>query len=97
MISRSNKKIRNIKKLKKVSRTTAHGLFGHTNNDSVSESSAYLGYVIIRGSMNPCNACREAKAKKEPIPKISSRTPSIMPNQLMFLDLATVKKPRNAQ
>ena len=53
-----------------------------------------MGYEILRGAMNPCNSCRESKAKKEPIPNISERKPSSMPNQLMFLDLATVKKPR---
>ena len=69
-------------------------MYGHINNDSVTESSIYLGYEITRGAMNPCHSCREAKAKKEPTAKQSGRIPSLIPNQLMFLDLATVKKPR---
>ena len=90
----TKKTIISPKKLRKVSRRSAHGTFSHINNDSVDESSIYLGYEILRGAMNPCNSCRESKAKKEHIPKISERKPSLMPNQLMFLDLATVKKPR---
>ena len=82
------------KEIRKISRTTAHGIFGHINNDSVSESCAYLGYKIIRGSMNPCNDCREANAQKEPITKVSNRKPSTEPNELMFMDSATVKKRR---
>lgn len=68
--------------------------YGHINNDFVTESYIHLGYEIIRGSMDPCQSCREAKAKKEPIAKQSGRKPSLIPNQLIFLDLATVKKPR---
>ena len=82
------------KEIRRISRTTAHGIFGHINNDSVSESCAYLGYKIMRGSMDPCNHCREAKAQKEPITKISNRQPSTEPNELMFMDSATIKKPR---
>lgn len=36
------KKTTGSKKLRKITRTTAHGIFGHINNDSVSESCAYL-------------------------------------------------------
>ena len=73
---------------------TAHGMYGHINNDSVLESCGYLGYEITKRADKTCHSCREAKAKKEPISKISDRQPSVMPNQLMFLDLSTVKKPR---
>ena len=34
------------------------------------------------------------KVKKEPIVKISDRIPRILPNQLVFLHLATRKKPK---
>ena len=44
--------------------------------------------------MNPCNHCREAKAQKEPIAKVSDRKPSTKANELIFMDSATIKKPR---
>ena len=78
---------------KKISRTTAHGMFGHIGIDATSEACEYLGYELSRGTMKPCNSCREAKAKKEPIPKVSERLPNKVPNQLVFLDISTVKKP----
>ena len=69
-------------------------MFGHIDKDKVREMCKYLGYTIQRGTRTPCLPCREAKAKKEPIPKISDRKLSTMPSELMFLDIATIKKPK---
>ena len=67
-------------------------MFGHINNDSVNESRSYLGYEVLRGTMNPCNSYRESKIKKEPIPKISERKPSIMPNHVNVSGLGNYKE-----
>ena len=42
--------------------------------------------------MKPHTSCREAKAKKEPSPKISERKTSTIPNEIVFLDISTIKK-----
>ena len=80
-----------------ISATEAHELFGHGNKDSDRAIAERLGYKIVGEPLGPCGACREAKAKKEPIPKISKREPSSYPNELMFIDLSTIKKPQSFQ
>lgn len=70
-------------------------MMGYANDQMTAETMAYLGYEIKGGSTNPCNSCREAKAKKEPIPKENYQDISIIPNQLIWLDLSTLKNPNN--
>ena len=43
--------------------------------------------------MKPHTSCKEARAKKEPSPKISERKTSAIPNEIVFLDISTIKKP----
>ena len=43
---RLRKLVGSSKKLRKISIHTAHGMYGHINNDSVLESCSYLGYEI---------------------------------------------------
>ena len=69
-------------------------MFRHIDKDKVREMCKYLGYTIQRRTRKPCLPCREAKAKKKPIPRISDRKLSTIPNELMFLDIATIKKPK---
>ena len=45
---RPRKLMGSSKKLRKISKHTAHGMYGHINNDSVLESCSYLGYEITR-------------------------------------------------
>ena len=68
-------------------------MFGHIGNDATSEACKYLGYKISWGSMKPHTSCKEARAKKEPSPKISERKTSAIPNEIVFLDISTIKKP----
>ena len=70
-------------------------MFGHIGIDATSEACKYLGYDIQKGTIKPCVSCNESKAKKKPIPSISKREPSTIPNQLVFLDISTVKQPAN--
>ena len=56
------------------------------------ESLEYLGYEIKGGEIEPCNSYREVKAKKEAIPKDIDQDTSIVPNQLIWLDMSTLKK-----
>lgn len=37
--------------------------------------------------MNPCNHCREAKAQKEPIAKVSNKEPNTEPNECLWTQL----------
>ena len=57
------------KKMRKISRRTAHGIFGHINNDSVNESSSYLEYEVLRGAMNHAIAIENQKQRRNPFPK----------------------------
>lgn len=70
---RNDRTVRISVKRGKHSRTTTHGMFGHICSNVASEVCEYLGYKISRGSMKLCPQCRESKAKKEPIPKISEK------------------------
>ena len=44
------------------------------------------------GETNPCNSCREAKAKKEAIPKNRDQAINILPKQFIWLDMSTLRK-----
>ena len=53
-----------------------------------------LGIEIQPGRLDPCDACAAAKAKQKNIPKVSTQVPSKENAGRVFLDTATVKKPK---
>ena len=61
------------------------------------EALEYLEYEVQGYEPDSCNSCREAKARKEAIPKESDKDISIGPNQLIWLDMFTLRKPKNCE
>ena len=49
----------------------AHRKFGHGHEDAVRKAAKHLGIEITRGTMKPCLACTEARAKQKNVPKVS--------------------------
>ena len=87
-----NRKTEYVSKWNKISAQKAHELFGHGNKDGDRQIAKHLGYEIVGEPLKPCGSCREDKAKREPLAKVSKREPSSYPNELVFSDLSTIKK-----
>ena len=72
----------------------AHELLGHGDENSTRETAKALGIEIARGTMKPCKACADAKAKQKNLPTHGEHVPSKDSNERIFLDQATVKAPK---
>ena len=81
----------------KISKTVVHKLIGHANDQVANEVLEYLEYELEGEEPDPCNICRESKARKEAIPKDSDKDISIGHNQLIWLDMSTLRKPKNCE
>ena len=55
----------------------------------------YLGMTLTRGTLKPCEACAESKAKRKAIAKTSEHQRSNEVNGWIYLDISTIKKPKN--
>lgn len=51
--------------------------------------------TLTRGTLQPCEDCAGAKAKRKPIPRVSEHNRSDEVNGRMYLDISTIKKPKN--
>ena len=60
----------------KISTQEAHELFEHGHDDSFRRISERLGFTIVGETWQTCGACREAKAKNEPLLKVTDRNPA---------------------
>ena len=69
--------------------------FGHADEDETRQTAEALGVKITRGKMKPCPACAAAKAKQKSVPKISDHVPATEGERRIFLDISTVKKPKD--
>ena len=47
----------------------AHDKLGHDYEARVRKMAEYLGWDLVKGSLNPCEACAMAKAKQKNINK----------------------------
>ena len=72
----------------------AHRKLGHCGEEETRKIDKALGWTITRGSMLPCVACAEAKAKQKNVPKVSDHEPTTDTNGRVHLDLATIKTPK---
>jgi hypothetical protein len=73
----------------------AHALLGHSNEDSVRQTSKHLGWELTRGTMRqkPCEECARSKAKQKALgsgKKKTSDTPELKPGDIVHLDLSKV-------
>jgi hypothetical protein len=73
----------------------AHEKLGHADEDATRLSAKELGITITRGVMKPCAACGEAKAKQKSVPKHGTHKKATSKERRVFLDIATVKQPKN--
>ena len=73
----------------------AHRKFGHGHEDAVRKAAKHLGIEITRGTMKPCLACTKAKAKQKNVPKVSFHVVGNKDERLVFLDLASIKQPKD--
>ena len=76
-----NRKTEYISKWNTISAQKTHELFGHGNKDSDRLIAKHLGYGIVGEPLKTCGSCREGKAKREPLAKVSKREPSSYPNE----------------
>jgi hypothetical protein len=72
----------------------AHGVLGHSNEDTTRATAKALGWVLT-GTWSPCEACAAGKARQKNLPK-SEHAPAEKGANRIFLDLATVKTPKGA-
>ena len=82
---------------KKISINTAHEIFGHADEETTRKIAKELGYELTRGTMKPCVSCAIAKAKQKNVPKLSKHEPSKQVNGRVYLDISTVKKPKDVK
>jgi hypothetical protein len=80
---------------KTMSANEAHEKLGHADEDATRRAAKELGITITRGLMKPCAACAAAKAKQKSVPKQSDHEPATGDERRVFLDIATVKQPKN--
>ena len=78
--------IENKKSNHKISIAKAHSLLGHGNEKEDRKTAKALGWTMSRGTLPPCQACAEAKAKQKNISKDSPHEPSTENNGRVFLD-----------
>ena len=79
---------------KKISVNLAHELFAHGDESSTRETAEALGFEVTCGTLKPCKACAAAKAKQKNLPTHGEHIPSKENNEKIFLDLSTVKAPK---
>ena len=56
------------KSQKKINVNLAHEVLGYGDENSTRETAEALGIDIARGTMKPCKACADAKAKQKNLP-----------------------------
>ena len=73
----------------------AHCKFCHGHEDAVPKAANHLGIRITHGKMKPCTAYTEAKAKQKNVPKVSFHLAGGSDAHCIFLDLASIKQPKD--
>ena len=74
-----------------MSIATFHAMLGHAGEQACRESAKELEIHITRGSLEPCEACLTAKAKKESV-NYRQHQRSMIPNERIYLDLSRLIK-----
>ncbi len=68
----------------------AHCLLGHKNEDSVHKTARELGWILMRGTLKPCEHCAQSKAKQKNVHKESATQKTDVPEHRLYLDLSKV-------
>lgn len=69
----------------------AHRRLGHCNEDTTRAAAKALGWTLVPGALDVCEACTMAKAKQKNVSKTSEHVPSDSANGRIHLDLAKIK------
>jgi hypothetical protein len=64
-----------------------HAMLGHAGEQACRESAKELDIHLMRGSLQPCEACLTAKAKKKSVNHHQHQR-SLIPNERIYLDLS---------
>ena len=86
-----------IPKVKKISVSLAHGIFGHMGEDWTRTTYNQLEYKITRGSLQPYEAFTTRKAEHKNVTKSRKYLPATKSNKHVFLDISTIKELNNAK
>ena len=54
-----------------------------------------MGFELTRGSLQTCESCATGKSKQKNVPQISDHNPSTKSNERIFLDIYTIKEPKD--
>ena len=84
-------------KPKKLPIMALHKMLGHPDEEKTRETANFLGIEIECGGMCPCGACTAAKVKQKNMPKTSEHVICTKCAERIFLDIASVKKPKMVQ
>jgi hypothetical protein len=79
-----------IGKAMRLNINMAHCLLGHRNEDSVRKTARELGWILMRGTLKPCEHCTQSKAKQENVRKESVAQKTDVPGHRLYLDLSKV-------
>lgn len=80
----------------KMTAMAAHERLGHINENETRKIAKALGWELKPGEMGVCESCTIAKAKQKNVVKASKHVPAEKPNERIYLDIATIKKPEGS-
>jgi hypothetical protein len=72
----------------------AHDLLGHYNEDMTRQAAKERGWIVT-GTWTPCEDCAAGKAKQKNVPKESDPESKEKNESRMFLDISTIKQPKD--
>jgi hypothetical protein len=78
-------------KPRRMTISEAHGKLGHSDEATTRRTAKELGIDIVRGTMQPCEACTVAKAKQKNVPKQSDAAKGTKEDRRIFMDISTIK------
>jgi hypothetical protein len=78
----------------KMNITKAHELLGHCNEEMTREAAKNMGWILT-GPWKEYASCAAGKAKQKNVPKESEHAPASKGENRIFLDIATVKQPKD--
>jgi hypothetical protein len=78
-----------------ISIQTDYDCLGHPGEDIVYKMAKELGLTLTRGNLKPCDVYAAGKAKQRNVPKVSTHQVTIVNKAQVFLDIATIKGPKD--
>ena len=80
---------------KKQAYKLIHAQLGHVGHEDTMKMAKHLGIQVARGDKHPCESCAKAKAKSKGVSKNSPHKKSTIVNGRVYMDLSSIKKPKN--